>query len=84
MYRKRHVILFIFLTFLIASAAAHIAQEQKGVLTPDNANEARLNRLQPPEQMENQMNAAGYRLERIETFLEANRMYIYVFRIDTK
>ncbi len=56
MFRKRHVILFIFLTFLIASADAHIAQEQKGVLTPENANEARLNRLQPPDQV---MNAIG-------------------------
>ena len=213
MYRKRRVILFIFLTFLMASAAVHSAQEQKSVLTPENANEARLNRLQPPdqvmdaigvvpgmvvaeigagrgryvvqlavrvgesgkvyaedidaaalgylekrckrwglenvetilgnvtdpklpageldmifivsayhhfedpvallrnarsalkpdgklaigewfpteerpksgtppEQMENQMSAAGYKLERIETFLKVNRMYIYVFRVD--
>lgn len=213
MYRKRHVILFIFLTFLMGSAAAHSAQEQQSVLTPENANEARLNRLQPPdqvmdaigvvpgmvvaeigagrgryvvqlavrvgesgkvyaedidsaalrylekrcerwglenveailgevtnpklpegeldlifiisayhhfedpvallrnarsalkpdgklvivewfprdendyegtapEQMENQMSAAGYKLERIETFLKANKMYIYVFRLD--
>jgi ubiquinone/menaquinone biosynthesis C-methylase UbiE len=215
MYRKRHVIIIIILAFLMASVAAQDTQKQQDVLTPDNANEARLNRLQPPgqvmnaigivpgmvvaeigagrgryvvqfavrvgesgkvyaedidaaalrylekrcerwelenvetilgdvtdpklpdgeldlifvisayhhfsdpiallrnarsalkpggklaigewfptderprsgttpEQMENQMNAAGYRLERIETFLEANRMYIYVFRIDTK
>jgi ubiquinone/menaquinone biosynthesis C-methylase UbiE len=35
-----------------------------------------------PEKMEAQMNAAGYRLERLETFLKANRMYIYIFRID--
>lgn len=33
-----------------------------------------------PEKMEAQMNAAGYRLERLETFLKANRMYIYIFR----
>jgi len=38
----------------------------------------------PPEKMEAQMNAAGYRLERLETFLKANRMYIYIFRIDDK
>ncbi len=35
-----------------------------------------------PEQMEAEMRAAGYRLERTETFLEANNLYIYVFRID--
>jgi ubiquinone/menaquinone biosynthesis C-methylase UbiE len=35
----------------------------------------------PPEKMEAQMNAAGYRLERLETFLKANRMYIYIFRM---
>jgi len=35
-----------------------------------------------PKKMESQMNAAGYKLERIETFLKANKMYIYVFRID--
>lgn len=56
MYRKRHVILFIFLTFLMGSAAAHFVQEQQSVLTPENANEARLNRLQPPDQV---MDAIG-------------------------
>jgi SAM-dependent methyltransferase len=35
-----------------------------------------------PEDLEAEMNAAGYRLERTETFLEANGLYIYVFRID--
>jgi hypothetical protein len=35
-----------------------------------------------PEKLEAQMKAAGYRLERLETFLKANRMYIYIFRID--
>jgi len=35
-----------------------------------------------PEELEAEMNAAGYRLERTETFLEANGLYIYVFRID--
>ncbi len=35
-----------------------------------------------PEDMEAQMNAAGYRLERTETFLEDNGLYIYVFRLD--
>jgi SAM-dependent methyltransferase len=35
-----------------------------------------------PEEMEAQMSAAGYKLARTETFLEANDLYIYVFRID--
>ncbi|MFC2167483.1 class I SAM-dependent methyltransferase [Acidobacteriota bacterium] len=34
-----------------------------------------------PEQMEAQMNAAGYSLDRIETFLEKNNLYIYIFKI---
>jgi hypothetical protein len=32
--------------------------------------------------MEAQMSAAGYKLERTETFLEANNLYIYIFRVD--
>jgi ubiquinone/menaquinone biosynthesis C-methylase UbiE len=35
-----------------------------------------------PEQIEAQMKAAGYALERTETFLEKNNLYIYIFRID--
>lgn len=35
----------------------------------------------PPEKMEAQMKAAGYKLECLETFLKANRMYIYIFRM---
>ncbi len=35
-----------------------------------------------PETMEAQMSAAGYKLERTETFLEANNLYIYIFRVD--
>ena len=35
-----------------------------------------------PEKLEAQMTDAGYKLERTETFLEANGLYIYVFRID--
>jgi len=35
-----------------------------------------------PEEMEAQVNAAGYKLECIETFLEKNNMYIYIFSID--
>ncbi|MCJ7579546.1 MAG: class I SAM-dependent methyltransferase [Candidatus Aminicenantes bacterium] len=34
-----------------------------------------------PLQMEAQMKEAGYTLDRIETFLEKNNMYIYVFRL---
>ena len=34
----------------------------------------------PPETMEAQMKAAGYRLERIDRSLEANNLYIYLFR----
>jgi ubiquinone/menaquinone biosynthesis C-methylase UbiE len=37
-----------------------------------------------PEQVEAQMKAAGYKLERTETFLEKNNLYIYIFRIDEK
>ncbi len=39
-------------------------------------------RAASPEQMETQMNAAGYTLERIERFLEKNNLYIYIFRLD--
>jgi ubiquinone/menaquinone biosynthesis C-methylase UbiE len=35
-----------------------------------------------PEKMESQMKKAGYKLERIETFLEKNNMYIYIFRLN--
>jgi ubiquinone/menaquinone biosynthesis C-methylase UbiE len=34
-----------------------------------------------PEEIEAEMNAAGFTLERTETFLEANGLYIYLFRI---
>jgi len=34
-----------------------------------------------PEDMEAQMSAAGYRLDRTETFLEENGLHIYVFRL---
>jgi ubiquinone/menaquinone biosynthesis C-methylase UbiE len=37
-----------------------------------------------PEQVKAQMKAAGYKLERTETFLEKNNLYIYIFRIDEK
>lgn len=35
-----------------------------------------------PETVKAQMNEAGYKFDRIETFLEENDMYIYVFRKD--
>lgn len=56
MYRTRHIILFIYLTFLISSAAADTAQKQQSVLAPEDANEARLNYLQPPDKV---MDAIG-------------------------
>ena len=37
-------------------------------------------RATSPEALEAQMSDAGYRLERTETLLEANGMYIYIFR----
>ena len=37
-----------------------------------------------PKQMEEQMKEAGYRLERIETFLQKNNMNLYIFRLDEK
>jgi ubiquinone/menaquinone biosynthesis C-methylase UbiE len=38
----------LFLILLFASIGRGTAEEKPGVLTPENANEARLNRLQPP------------------------------------
>jgi ubiquinone/menaquinone biosynthesis C-methylase UbiE len=35
-----------------------------------------------PEKMEEQMQAAGYRLLRVETFLQKNNMNLYIFRLD--
>ncbi|UCG89177.1 MAG: class I SAM-dependent methyltransferase [Gemmatimonadota bacterium] len=49
-----------------------------GEWLPSSANDTEAT---TPEDMEEQMNAAGYELERIETFLEANNMYLYVFRL---
>jgi len=56
MSRKVLIIVIIILAFFFASARAGITQEQQGVLTPENANEARLNNLQPPDQV---MDAIG-------------------------
>jgi len=35
-----------------------------------------------PEKVEAQMTAAGYKLDRVETFLEKNNLYIYIFKVD--
>ncbi len=56
MYFKKFKVFIIILTLLMASAMAQETQEQKGVLAPENANEARLNRLQPPDKV---MDAIG-------------------------
>jgi ubiquinone/menaquinone biosynthesis C-methylase UbiE len=56
MYRKAFIIIIILLVFFFALSDAGISQEQQGVLAPENANEARLNRLQPPDQV---MDAIG-------------------------
>lgn len=56
MYRKAFIIIIILLIFFFALADAGISQEQQGILKPENANEARLNRLQPPNQV---MDAIG-------------------------
>jgi len=55
MYRKS-LIIVILLIFFFVSAEAGIFRVQQNVLTPENANEARLNRLQPPDQV---MDAIG-------------------------
>ncbi len=56
MFRKMMIIVFILLIFFFASARTGSCQEQQGVLTPESANEARLNGLQPPAQV---MDAIG-------------------------
>jgi ubiquinone/menaquinone biosynthesis C-methylase UbiE len=56
MFRWKHVIILILLVFSFISATAQDAQKQQNVLTPENANEARLNRLQPPDKV---MDAIG-------------------------
>ena len=56
MYRRVLIIVLILLIFFFASIQAGISQDRQNVLTPENANEARLNGLQPPEQV---MDAIG-------------------------
>ncbi len=50
--KKKTILLFL----AVVSVALSFCQEPENVLTPENANEARLNRLQPPEEV---MNAIG-------------------------
>jgi ubiquinone/menaquinone biosynthesis C-methylase UbiE len=54
--RKIRTISVFLLALLIIAVSALIAQEKKGVLEPETPNEARLNRLQPPDQV---MDAIG-------------------------
>jgi ubiquinone/menaquinone biosynthesis C-methylase UbiE len=56
MSRKVLIIVIIILAFFFASAHAGISQDLQGVLEPENANEARLNGLQPPDRV---MDAIG-------------------------
>jgi ubiquinone/menaquinone biosynthesis C-methylase UbiE len=56
MYRKVFIIVIIILVFFFALSDAGISQEKQDVLKPESANEARLNRLQPPDQV---MDAIG-------------------------
>lgn len=56
MYRKALIIITILLMFFLVLTEAGIPQDQQGVLEPENANEARLNGLQPPDQV---MDAIG-------------------------
>jgi ubiquinone/menaquinone biosynthesis C-methylase UbiE len=56
MSKKASIIVMILLMFFFVRANGSVYQEQQGVLAPENANEARLNRLQPPEQV---MDAIG-------------------------
>lgn len=51
--RRIYVLLFVFMAL---ATSVIFAQDTKGVLEPENSNEARLNRLQPPEQV---MDAIG-------------------------
>jgi ubiquinone/menaquinone biosynthesis C-methylase UbiE len=56
MHKKAFIIIVILLVFFFGLSEAGFSQEQKGVLEPENANEARLNGLQPPAQV---MDAIG-------------------------
>jgi SAM-dependent methyltransferase len=55
MFRRKHIFIIFISAFLLLSDTG-IALQHKGVLEPENDNEARLNRLQPPEKV---MDAVG-------------------------
>ena len=55
MFPRKYLFILFTATFLLLSITG-IAQQQKGVLEPEDDNEARLNRLQPPEKV---IDAAG-------------------------
>jgi len=55
MFRKKHLFI-IFISAFLLLAVTGVTQQHKGVLEPENDNEARLNRLQPPEKV---MDAVG-------------------------
>ncbi|MFW6128684.1 MAG: class I SAM-dependent methyltransferase [Candidatus Aminicenantaceae bacterium] len=51
MNHKKHISILLVLFFLSTSIFSITEEQQKSVLDPENANEARLNRLQPPEKI---------------------------------
>lgn len=55
---KKNIIFLIIVSLFLTVSCFSFSQDRRSVLTPDNANEARLNKLQPPEQV---MNAIGIR-----------------------
>ncbi|MGB2906631.1 MAG: class I SAM-dependent methyltransferase [Candidatus Aminicenantaceae bacterium] len=57
-YRKYSLAVILLLGLALVPCVTSTAQEQSGVLEPENSNEARLNRLQPPDQV---MDAIGVR-----------------------
>lgn len=56
MIRRKHLLFIIFISAFLLLSISVISQQNKGVLDPENDNEARLNRLQPPEKV---MDAVG-------------------------
>jgi hypothetical protein len=64
------IIIIILLAFLFFSTSAQPGQEQEGVLAPENFNEARLNRLQPPAKV---MDAIGIMQGMAVAEIEAGR-----------
>ena len=50
-YRKIRTVFTFFIAFLTIAGSVFIAQEKQSVLEPETPNEARLNRLQPPDRV---------------------------------